>query len=78
MVVFVPKNVHQHVAVNPFPCALFLALSLSLGPLPPPSAFLELLITSLTPGIGGCCFFLFQLFLNWNLLKEEEKKNIYI
>ena len=29
MVVFVPKNVHQHVAVNPFPCALFLALSLS-------------------------------------------------
>ena len=57
VVVFVPKNVHQHVAVNPFPCALFLALSLSLGPLPPPSAFLELLITSLTPGIGGCCFF---------------------
>ena len=29
VVVFVPKNVHQHVAVNPFPCALFLALSLS-------------------------------------------------
>ena len=77
VVVFVPKNVHQHVAVNPFPCALFLALSLSLGPLPPPSAFLELLITSLTPGIGGCCFFSFNSF--WTgIFSKKKKKNIYI